>query len=50
MTRTMISVNVDRDDPVLLHDQVAAEILGELGAREGVAESTGFAAVSARIR
>lgn len=26
MTRTMISVNIDREDPVLLHDQVAAEI------------------------
>ena len=26
MTRTMLSVNIDRDDPVLLHDQVAAEI------------------------
>ena len=26
MTRTMISVNIDRDDSVLLHDQVAAEI------------------------
>ena len=26
MTRTMLSVNVDRDDAVLLHDQVAAEI------------------------
>ena len=26
MTRTMLSVNIDRDDAVLLHDQVAAEI------------------------
>src|SRR3984957_1116446 len=26
MTRTMINVNIDRADPVLLHDQVAAEI------------------------
>src|SRR5487761_1380255 len=26
MTRTMISVNIDRSDSVLLHDQVAAEI------------------------
>jgi GntR family transcriptional regulator len=26
MTRTMLTVNVDRSDPVLLHDQVAAEI------------------------
>lgn len=26
MTRTMLSVNIDRDDTVLLHDQVAAEI------------------------
>jgi len=26
MTRTMISVNIDREDSVLLHDQVAAEI------------------------
>ena len=39
MTRTMISVNIDRDDPVLLHDQVAAEIRraiaeGEAGAGE----------------
>jgi GntR family transcriptional regulator len=26
MTRTMISVNIDRTEPVALHDQVAAEI------------------------
>jgi GntR family transcriptional regulator len=26
MNRTMLSVNIDRSDPVLLHDQVAAEI------------------------
>ena len=26
MTSTMLSVNIDREDPVLLHDQVAAEI------------------------
>ena len=26
MTSTMISVKVDRDDPALLHDQVAAQI------------------------
>lgn len=26
MTRTMLSVNIDRDDAVLLHDQVAAQI------------------------
>jgi GntR family transcriptional regulator len=26
MTRTMISVNIDRSEPVPLHDQVAAEI------------------------
>src|SRR5580698_1030020 len=26
MTRTMLSVNINRDDSVLLHDQVAAEI------------------------
>ncbi len=26
MTRTMLTVNVDRDEPVALHDQVAAEI------------------------
>src|SRR5271155_3609992 len=26
MTSTMISVNVDRSDPLALHDQVAAEI------------------------
>ena len=26
MTRTILPVNIDRDDPILLHDQVAAEI------------------------
>src|SRR3974390_1969261 len=26
MTRTMISVNIDRSGPIALHDQVAAEI------------------------
>src|SRR5580704_9731056 len=26
MTSTMLSVNIDRDEPVALHDQVAAEI------------------------
>src|SRR5580704_11896190 len=26
MTRTMLSVNIDRSEPVALHDQVAAEI------------------------
>jgi GntR family transcriptional regulator len=26
MTRTMLTVNIDRDESVLLHDQVAAEI------------------------
>jgi GntR family transcriptional regulator len=26
MARTMLEVNIDRNDPVLLHDQVAAEI------------------------
>jgi GntR family transcriptional regulator len=26
MTRTMISVNIDRSEPVALHDQVAAQI------------------------
>ena len=26
MTRTMITVNIDRSEPVALHDQVAAEI------------------------
>ncbi len=26
MTRTMISVNIDRSEPIALHDQVAAEI------------------------
>ena len=26
MTRTMLTVNIDRDEPVALHDQVAAEI------------------------
>jgi DNA-binding transcriptional regulator YhcF (GntR family) len=26
MTRTMLTVNIDRDEPIALHDQVAAEI------------------------
>src|ERR1700733_155768 len=26
MARTMLKVNIDRDDPLLLHEQVAAEI------------------------
>jgi GntR family transcriptional regulator len=26
MTRTMLDVNIDRSDPLPLHDQVAAEI------------------------
>ena len=26
MTRTMLPVNIDRDEPIALHDQVAAEI------------------------
>ena len=30
MTRTMITVNIDRADSVLLHDQVAAEIRRDL--------------------
>src|ERR1700684_3266935 len=38
MTRTMISVNIDRTEPVALHDQVAAEIrraIAEGGAGPG---------------
>jgi GntR family transcriptional regulator len=36
MTRTMISVNIDRSEPVALHDQVAAEIRRAIA--EGEAE------------
>ena len=36
MTRTMISVNIDRCEPVALHDQVAAEIRRAIA--EGEAE------------
>jgi GntR family transcriptional regulator len=50
MTRTMISVNIDRDDPVLLHDQVAAEIRraiaeGEAGPGERLPLTKDIAAV-----
>ena len=36
MTSTMLSVNVDRNDPVLLHDQVAAEIRRAIAEGEAV--------------
>ena len=50
MTRTMISVNVDRSDPVPLHDQVAAEIRraiaeGEAGPGERLPLAKDVAAV-----
>ena len=50
MNRTMISVNIDRDDPVLLHDQVAAEIRraiaeGEAGPGERLPLTKDIAAV-----
>jgi GntR family transcriptional regulator len=46
----MISVNIDRDDPVLLHDQVAAEIRraiaeGEAGPGERLPLTKDIAAV-----
>jgi GntR family transcriptional regulator len=34
MTRTMICVNVDRSEPVALHDQVAAELRRAIGEGE----------------
>ncbi len=50
MTRTMISVNVDRSEPVPLHDQVAAEIRraiaqGEAGPGERLPLAKDIAAV-----
>jgi GntR family transcriptional regulator len=36
MTRTMISVNVDRSEPLPLHDQVAAEIRRAIAEGEAV--------------
>jgi len=50
MTSTMITVNIDRDDPVLLHDQVAAEIRraiaeGEAGQGERLPLAKDIAAV-----
>ena len=33
MTSTMISVNIDRSEPLDLHDQVAAETVGRSGRR-----------------
>ena len=50
MTRTMISVNIDRSDSVLLHDQVAAEIRraiaeGEAGPGERLPLARDLAAV-----
>src|ERR1700688_1220185 len=34
MARTMISVNIDRSEPVALHDQVATEIRGAIAEGE----------------
>src|SRR3984885_9059563 len=50
MARTMLKVNIDRDDPVLLHDQVAAEIRraiaeGEAGPGERLPLAKDIAAV-----
>lgn len=50
MTSTMISVNIDRSDAVLLHDQVAAEIRraiaeGEAGPGERLPLAKDLAAV-----
>ncbi len=50
MTRTMISVNIDRSEPVALHDQVAAEIRraiaeGEAGPGERLPLTKDIAAV-----
>jgi GntR family transcriptional regulator len=50
MDRTMLNVNIDRDDSVLLHDQVAAEIRraiaeGEAGPGERLPLAKDIAAV-----
>jgi len=50
MTRTMICVNIDRSEPVALHDQVAAEIRraivdGEAGPGERLPLAKDIAAV-----
>jgi len=50
MTSTMLTVAIDRDDPVLLHDQVAAEIRraiaeGEAGPGERLPLAKDIAAV-----
>lgn len=50
MARTMLDVNIDRNDPVLLHDQVAAEIRraiaeGEAGPGERLPLAKDIAAV-----
>jgi len=50
MTRTMISVNIDRAEPVALHDQVAAEIRraiaeGEAGPGERLPLAKDMAAI-----
>ena len=50
MTRTMISVNIDRREPMALHDQVAAEIRraiaeGEAGPGERLPLAKDIAAV-----
>jgi GntR family transcriptional regulator len=50
MTRTMISVNIDRSEPVALHDQVAAEIRraiaeGEAGPGERLPLAKDIAAI-----
>ena len=50
MTRTMISVNIDRTEPVALHDQVAAEIRraiaeGEAGPGERLPLARDIAAI-----
>jgi GntR family transcriptional regulator len=50
MARTMLEVNIDRNDPVLLHDQVAAEIRraiaeGEAGPGERLPLAKDIAAV-----
>src|ERR1700757_5453042 len=50
MARTMFSVNIDRSEPVALHDQVAAQIRraiadGEAGPGERLPLATDLAAV-----
>ena len=50
MTRTMISLNIDRSEPVALHDQVAAEIRraiaeGEAGPGERLPLAKDIAAI-----